>query len=572
MRRKNACGYNELGLLEKNHSSAIVLSHHLNRSDKQIRIEDSMKQKIIILGFLAAIFTGIIASAQDFSGPPPGEMPKGPGPAMKGMSEQEKVVLDTMMSHPELQADFRKIIDEAGGPQRMKDPEVQNKIKALIDSSKKSSQPQSNQRESCKANCALDMKALFNDLKSTKSVDSKVVKLSGLIPKECKDKIEIQYSCNEKSNIVEYIFTEQTHDAFSCLEKNKSKCDSSNRNISNNNCVEMSQLNSSKIKTTFEKENSSGHCQKIELNTVKVSYTGKLFNGGAKQNIETEGQAICLKCLSSASILSPQLEKNREQAKSLVEATSRVGDQSLQTPPINGMSGPPPFTGGPTMNNEDKEAMIKHFARVKERMIKKIKSSSCIQSGDGDSEMEDSSAMFGMMGAGGPSPGGQRGKGMPGMSGMEGMPTGKDAQKIAAMDPEFMDDIQDAIDAKQEKCMKESKKQQGSPGNMIGMNSGSMGGMNSMMGGYGSMGGMNSMMGGYGSMGGMNSMTSGYGSSYNPYMMSNYGNYSPLLNGYSNNGYLGNYNRLNSYNSGYPGSSYNYQPTNYRYTTNTSVR
>lgn len=68
--------------------------------------------------------------------------------------------------------------------------------------------------------------------------------------------------------------------------------------------------------------------------------------------------------------------------------------------------------------------------------------------------------------------------------------------KMFAGNLEFMDDIQDAMDAKMEKCQKEMKRKMSSKGQMPGGMAGAqqqMGGMGNSMMGYGGMG--NSMMG-----------------------------------------------------------------------------
>lgn len=201
-------------------------------------------------------------------------------------------------------------------------------------------------------------------------------------------------------------------------------------------------------------------------------------------------------------------------------------------------------------SSADEEAMKKHLAREKDRVLKRIEASECqVAKADEDDEDSPDDDMqrgpgFGsgadetgpVAGGAGGRRGGKSGSDL-GRSGLAGNALGDIAgyKKMFAGNLEYLDDIQDALDEKAATCQKQAKRQKSKTSSsrltsMGGVNSNSMmsslaGNMGLAMGGANMMGnyGMNSMMGNSFSMGPGGSFMGGNGSVMGPMAMMNQG-------------------------------------------------
>jgi len=234
-----------------------------------------------------------------------------------------------------------------------------------------------------------------------------------------------------------------------------------------------------------------------------------------KPNTESTEAKICVACEAEKNRIR---NKNIDDIKKVVVATGQGVDSQKVA-----MQGPPP--------NPDE--MKRHLQRVKDRMIKKIQSSPCKTPGQDDDDDSGPPDMASMMSGGDMPPGGKE---MPGMDQMPNL--GNDGMaKMFTENLDMMDDIQDAMDAKMEKCQKQAMRQMKSRGGAPGGGSNQMGGMSGM---------------------GMSGM-----GSYSPYGMNGYGNYG-FSSGY-NMPSLVSYNPSSYYYPRYSNSSYLQSYSPYRY-------
>lgn len=127
----------------------------------------------------------------------------------------------------------------------------------------------------------------------------------------------------------------------------------------------------------------------------------------------------------------------------------------------------------------DQEATKRHIERQKEREIRKISEADCPGAEDGGQELDlpmDRSSGPDRDGLGKKEMGGKPGRGNASKENAE-------SKKILAIDPEYMDDIQDAIDAKASECKKLAKKKMVASmrdGQHVNLETNSMGQMNGM--------------------------------------------------------------------------------------------
>ncbi len=509
---------------------------------------------------LILFFSAASSWAQDFQGGlPPG------GGNMPSMTSEQKALMDSMRQHPELQSETRSIIDAAGGPGKaMNDPEVAKKIRALVEKNKNASVSAAAAKPDLSN--SPEVKDLIVDLKSIKGKENEYVRINGKIPTACQEKLQLELSCDSKNNTVLFNLREVSQDGFSCLRENKIDCATED----SKNCKTFEALSAiagKKYSSRLVKE-SSNNCDGIQIESVKVGVSSKVYAPlKVDSRSKTEG-TFCEAC--EAASQSHQLGQIKQGAIDIEKKIEQRPEQKADQRPRSADSprnfqGPPPAASSlssevTSSSSVGSEEMKKHLEREKDRMITKIKSAACPSAGGDDEDMDPSDMMAGMA-ADGPPSGGRGGGGKPGGGSDMAGGMGGDMKKMFAGNLEYMDDIQDAIDAKQVKCEKEAKKKMKSA-NAMANSQQQMGGMNSMMGGQqqqmGGMGGMSNMsgmssmmgnygLGGMGSMNGMSSMMGGYGmmngmmggmssmggmGSMNPMTMSSMNPMSSMMSGY----------------------------------------
>lgn len=348
----------------------------------------------------------------------------------------------------------------------------------------------------------IDPTRVIPGLRSLRGERNDYLRLDGRIPRACREKIGISMRCSEQTRVA-FTIREITQDGFQCLKDNQNKCADG---ASASDCMSLEALSrDARLQSNFiarlDSSASDESCRQIKVASAQISIQKQYFD---PNRARTEA-SVCTECAAAQNEQFSRLENQVRELKAVVDRQQEMLARVPSGPPTGGRGQPPP-----EMANVDPEAMKAHMERVKARMLKKIKSMPCRPPGE-DGDDSDPSDMMSMLG-GDSMPGGGRGGGPPSGG-------GGDMKAMMSRDPGFMDDIQDAMDAKMEKCQRQARRmgpgqQMPGGGNMPNMNS-SMGGMNMAgMGGMSmGMGGMNMMgMGGASmGMGGMNMMGMGSG-------------------------------------------------------------
>lgn len=156
----------------------------------------------------------------------------------------------------------------------------------------------------------------ITSFQSYRDKNNKYVRVEGLIPEVCSDKIKLNYKCDEPTNTVTFIFKDATGDALSCLKKNQNLCtDNKHKDcVSLDKIARKSKDNSVVNKVVFKKSESED-CAKIQVSTAKVSFQTKL-NEVVRREEKTEA-GVCVECLKTKE---PQLAKLKVQAEEMNDA------------------------------------------------------------------------------------------------------------------------------------------------------------------------------------------------------------------------------------------------------------
>lgn len=192
-------------------------------------------------------------------------------------------------------------------------------------------------------------------LKAERQKNNKYITLNGSIPDICKEKVAINFSCQNPNKVV-YKLREMTDDGFKCLQDYQSRCGDS---ASKKECVTLEKLSKNKnlkdnFIITFDKKTDEASCKDVSIGVATVEIIKQSFNA---KRANTEAGA-CLDCMMA------QKDSNRDsfgpekQVQNLKKIVMDNADEEDDAPPVKRErpsmpSGNMNMRGGMNMNSGD---------------------------------------------------------------------------------------------------------------------------------------------------------------------------------------------------------------------------
>lgn len=155
----------------------------------------------------------------------------------------------------------------------------------------------------------------ITSFQSYRDKNNKYIRVEGLIPEVCSDKVKLNYKCDEPTNTVTFIFKDATGEALSCLKKNQNLCTGQKHK----DCVSLDKLarkskDNSVINKVVFKKSESEDCSKIQVSTAKVAFQTK--SKEVVQREEKTEAGVCFECMKTKE---PHLAKLKAQAEDMKE-------------------------------------------------------------------------------------------------------------------------------------------------------------------------------------------------------------------------------------------------------------
>lgn len=175
----------------------------------------------------------------------------------------------------------------------------------------------------------VSMTEYITSFQSYRDKNNKYIRVEGLIPEVCADKIKLNYKCDEPTNRVTFIFKDATGDALSCLKTNQNLCSGQKHK----DCVTLDKLarkskDNSVINKVVFKKSESEDCSKIQVSTASVAFQTK-SNEVVKREEKTEA-GVCVDCMKTKE---PGLAKLQVQAEEMKQKTALDGERERPHPP-----------------------------------------------------------------------------------------------------------------------------------------------------------------------------------------------------------------------------------------------